>query len=142
MPLPPDFPRPKPFDDVTLYGKVSYGDLLQFLVLDVRQYHPLQPCDRLTDCPERYDAGNDITGPEQEEWLNWLSAESPRWNVIANTIFHCWGTTTTPATTAGRLGRLRTLPQAVVRAPPTAEAGCPNPVVISGDIHAAWVIQT
>ena len=89
MPLPPDFLQPKPFDDVALYGKVSYGDLLQFLVLDVRQYRTLQPCgDRLTDCPERYDAKNDILGPEQEEWLKSnLSAGSPRWNVIANAIF-------------------------------------------------------
>src|SRR5918994_6452174 len=85
MPLPPDFLQPKPFDDVTLFGKVSYGDLLQFLVLDVRQYRTLQPCgDRLTDCPERYDPKNDILGPQQEQWLKSnLSVDSPQWNVIA-----------------------------------------------------------
>jgi phosphodiesterase/alkaline phosphatase D-like protein len=89
MPLPPEFLQPKPFDNVRLYGKVGYGDLLQFLVLDVRQYRTLQPCgDRLADCPERYSPSSDILGPQQEAWLKSnLSVESPRWNVIANSIF-------------------------------------------------------
>jgi alkaline phosphatase D len=138
MPLPPDFLQPKPFDDVTLYGKVSYGDLLQFLVLDVRQYRTLQPCgDRLTDCPERYDAKNDILGSKQEEWLKSnLSAGSPRWNVIANSIFMLEYDHAPGYYVDGWDGYVHSRKRLFEH---LYDNRVPNPVVISGDIHAAWV---
>ena len=138
VPLPPDFLQPKPFDDVTLYGKVSYGDLVQFLVLDVRQYRTLQPCgDSLTDCPERYDAKNDILGPDQEEWLKSnLSAQSPRWNVIANSIFMLEYDHDPGYYVDGWDGYIHSRKRLFEH---LYRHRVPNPVVISGDIHAAWV---
>jgi alkaline phosphatase D len=143
MPLPHGFLRPKPFENVSLYGKVGYGDLLQFLVLDVRQYRTLQPCgDRLTDCPERYDPKNDILGPQQEGWLKAnLSSQSPQWSIIANSIFmleydH------DPSDSGGSyyVDGWDGYPHSRARLfKHLYDNRVPNPVVISGDIHAAWV---
>ena len=138
MPLPPDFLQPKPFDDVTLFGKVSYGDLLQFLVLDVRQYRTLQPCgDRLTDCPERYDPKNDILGPQQEAWLlSNLSTESPQWNILANAIFMLEYDHDPGYYMDGWDGYVHSRSRLFEH---LYNNRVPNPIVISGDIHAAWV---
>jgi alkaline phosphatase D len=143
MPLPPDFLQPKPFDNVTLFGNVPYGNLLQFLVLDVRQYRTVQPCgDRLTDCPERYDFKNDILGPQQEAWLlSNLSTESPQWNVIANSIFMLEydhdpsdsGESYYVDSWDGYIHSRKRLFEHLYN------NRVPNPIVISGDIHAAWV---
>ena len=138
MPLPPDFLQPKPFDNVTLFGKVPYGNLLQFLVLDVRQYRTVQPCgDRLTDCPERYDFKNDILGPQQEAWLlSNLSTESPQWNVIANSIFMLEYDHDPGYYVDGWDGYIHSRNRLFEH---LYNNRVPNPIVISGDIHAAWV---
>jgi alkaline phosphatase D len=138
MPLPPEFLQPKPFDNVRLYGKVGYGDLLQFLVLDVRQYRTLQPCgDRLTDCPERYSPSNDILGPEQEAWLKSnLSVESPQWNVIANSIFMLEYDHDPGYYMDGWDGYVHSRKRLFEH---LYNNRVSNPIVISGDIHAAWV---
>lgn len=144
MPLPPSFLQPKAFGNVSLYGKIGYGDLLQFLVLDVRQYRTLQPCgDRLTDCPERYDPKNDILGPQQEEWLKAnLSVESPQWSVIANSIFMLEYDHDDPSSSGESyyVDGWDGYPHSRARLfKHLYDNRVPNPVVISGDIHAAWV---
>jgi alkaline phosphatase D len=138
MPLPPSFLQPKPFENVTLYGKISYGELLQFLVLDVRQYRTLQPCgDRLTDCPERYDSKNDILGPQQEAWLlSNLSVQSPRWNILANSIFMLEYDHDPGYYMDGWDGYVHSRKRLFEH---LYNNRVPNPIVISGDIHAAWV---
>jgi alkaline phosphatase D len=138
MPLPPRFLQSKPFENVNLYGKISYGDLLQFLIMDTRQYRTLQPCgDKLTDCPERYEPKNDILGPEQEAWLlSNLSAESPQWNILANSIFMLEYDHNPGYYMDGWDGYVHSRARLFQH---LYDNKVPNPIVISGDIHAAWV---
>jgi len=74
-------------NDMLLYRRLRFGDLLELNVLDTRQYRsdqlteafPGGPLDRRT-----YDPGRTMTGPEQERWLlGGLNVSTARWNVIA-----------------------------------------------------------
>jgi alkaline phosphatase D len=142
MPLRRSFLKSADFSSVQLYRKLSYGDLLQLLVLDTRQYRTKQPCgDELADCAERYLESNNILGAEQDSWLKAnLTSESPMWNALANSIFM---TEYDHDPSAGRAYyndgwdgyphyRYRLFKHLF-------DNKVGNPIVLTGDIHAAWV---
>lgn len=84
MPL-RDFSKPRGLD-LQLYRRLTFGDLVEFNVLDTRQYRTNQPCGdgRKPRCTEATDPTATITGSEQERWLfEGLDRSSARWNVIA-----------------------------------------------------------
>jgi alkaline phosphatase D len=139
-----------------LYRTIEWGDIAQFQVLDDRQYRNPPPCQpagtieqHLTtiglrpDCAERHDPRRTMLGAEQEAWLfDALSRTRARWNLLAQ----------------------QTLMKEELRIPPNQpdagptvyntdswdgfaaarervtrhwrDAKTPNPLVISGDIHA------
>jgi alkaline phosphatase D len=153
MPLRPSRSRPQG-PALRLYDRHAYGDLVEFSVLDGRQYRSREACALVpgyggghfeTDasCPERRDPGRSILGATQEAWLFDGLARSPaRWNVLAqdvmmaqlrqrvpllNVLGH-W----TDAWDGYPASRARLLAQ--VEASRVA-----NPVVIGGDLHSFWV---
>jgi len=75
-----------------MYQRAAFGDLLEFNMLDTRQYRDDQPCQtpenggwRLIDdtCKERLDPKRTILGMEQERWLlGGLGRRPVKWNVI------------------------------------------------------------
>jgi len=78
--------------DMQLYRRISFGDMVEFNVLDTRQYR-----DRQTDCSgeetangycaSATDPGRTILGEEQERWLlDGLGSSTARWNVLAQQI--------------------------------------------------------
>lgn len=126
-----------------LYRSLNYGSLLQFSVLDVRQYRTHQPCgDRnQPPCPGMFDPQATMLGKEQEAWLFQRLGSSPaRWNVLAQGVM---------------MGRVDRAAGDDVKFSMDQWAGydvsrrrllqfledrkVSNPIVLTGDIHSNWV---
>jgi len=130
--------------DMQLYRHLSYGDLLDFTVLDTRQYRSDHPAGDGTyprtigaTAPE-----TSITGAEQERWLlQNLDRSTSVWNVIAQQVI--MAETYVPITEgqaqtyytdswSGYPGSRDRILQHI------QDAAISNPVVLTGDIHTAW----
>lgn len=132
-----------------LYHRVAYGGLVQFHLIDNRQYRAHQPCTppgrgggvAIEGCAERLDPKLSILGADQERWLETgLDRSRARWNVIAQQTlmaqrdlkagpgqqFH------TDTWDGYPMARRRLLEHVGQRKPG-------NPVVIGGDVHAFYV---
>ena len=123
--------------------RLSFGDLLAVHVIDSRQFRSPQACGGgLGDlCPDDDDPVRTMLGAEQEAWLvDSLAQSGARWNVVANQVVmtDCavslgGGTTVNHDQWDGyRPARERLL--TAVR-----DAGVSNPIVVTGDLHAALV---
>lgn len=127
-----------------LYRRLGFGNLAEFNVLDTRQYRSLtEPCGYGTGpaCDAVYDPERTMLGDRQEAWLYaGLRRSQARWNVLAQQV---------PVTRidvgAGeqqelKLDKWDAYPVARQRLFDFIAAQRPsNPVVISGDLHDAWV---
>jgi len=131
-----------------IYHRVGFGDLVQFHLLDDRQFRSHQPCapagrggSIVGDCPERADPRLTLLGDTQERWLqDGLDRSRAVWNVLAQQTlmaqvdrkpgpereFRTDGWDGYPA------ARRRLLEYLGGRKPG-------NPVVIGGDVHSFWV---
>jgi alkaline phosphatase D len=71
-----------------LYRRLGYGRLVDFHVLDTRQYRADQACgDRTSDCADRLLPGRHILGPAQEQWLHdGLRRSDALWTVLPQQI--------------------------------------------------------
>jgi alkaline phosphatase D len=130
--------------DLTLYKKVTFGDLLEFQVLDSRQYRDDQPSGdgEFVRAPKSVDPNTTLLGPDQERWLlQNLSASTATWNVLAQQII--MAETYYPVTE----GQAQPYYNDSWSGYPGARARIlghimanqvPNPVVLTGDIHSAW----
>jgi len=150
MPL-PAWARPRGAD-MQLYTSVAYGDLVQFQVLDTRQYRSHQVCPRpergggnsvdRASCPERLDPALSLLGTAQERWLDEsLRRSTARWNIVAQQTLmaqadrrpdgdgEAYWTDGWDGYPRARERLLRFIAGQRVR----------NPVVIGGDVHMAAV---
>ncbi|CDQ41958.1 MULTISPECIES: alkaline phosphatase D family protein [Virgibacillus] len=76
--------------DMNLYRRFTYGDLIEFNVLDTRQYRDNQANGDGIKPPneESTDPNRTLLGNEQENWLlEGLGRSNARWNVLAQQIF-------------------------------------------------------
>jgi alkaline phosphatase D len=134
--------RPPTGADLRIHRTVDWGRLARFHVLDTRQYRGDQPCGAPSDlgstCAGRTDPAATLLGPDQEAWLGRsLRRSKATWDVLANQM----------VMTAMPLGgAVYNLDQwdgyAAARARLLDQidaARVANPVVITGDIHAAGV---
>jgi alkaline phosphatase D len=133
--------------DMRLYRAVRYGDLVDFDVLDTRQYRDNQAAGDgyRPPNPEQQDPARSLTGDAQERWLiNRLTSGRARWNVLAQQVFFAQRANPNPTT-----GELRYSMDAwdgytanrdrIMTA--IAEHGVSNPVVLTGDVHANWAAE-
>jgi alkaline phosphatase D len=133
-----------------LYSRVPFGSLVQFHLLDGRQFRSHQPCASagrggatIADeaCAERRDRRLSLLGEVQERWLEaGLERSRARWNVLAQQSIMAqvdrkpgpergfW----TDSWDGYPAARRRLLDHLGSRKPS-------NPVVIGGDVHAFWV---
>lgn len=89
MPL-PNAMQPKG-PSLRLYDRFRFGDLVEFHVLDDRQYRSHHACratltrgKALENCAERIEPGRTMLGAAQEAWLKeGLARGGTRWNMIA-----------------------------------------------------------
>ncbi|MBD2097528.1 alkaline phosphatase [Trichocoleus sp. FACHB-591] len=142
MPLRPTaFPKGP---DLQLYRRFAFGDLLEFNVLDTRQYRTDQPCgDELKPrCPEAFATQATLTGLKQEQWLyRNLTRSRSRWNVLAQQVMLAQFDFDPRPTSElfnmdqwdGYVAARQRLFQFLQNRQPS------NPVVLTGDIHSSWV---
>ena len=130
-----------------IHARIGYGNLVNFFMLDDRQYRSHEVCPRpgrggsntldVSECPELADPRRTLLGPAQEQWLEaGLGGSSAGWNVLAQQTAMAqfdqkpgpgriaWtdGWDGYPAARKRLLDFLR-------------EKQVANPVVISGDVH-------
>lgn len=130
--------------DMALYRRLRFGDLMEMSVLDTRQYRSDQPCGdgAKPTCAEHVEPDRTILGREQRDWLfRGLAESGARWNVLAQQVMvarlrgeggtgeETWSMDKWDGYPEERQALLDVL----------AEAGTPNPVVLTGDIHSNWV---
>jgi alkaline phosphatase D len=75
--------------DMPIYRRFTFGQLLEFSVLDTRQYRSDQGCGdgQRTDCVDRLDPARTLLGDQQESWLlDGLGQSRTTWNVLAQQI--------------------------------------------------------
>ena len=135
--------------DAQIYDRFAFGNLVQFHVLDDRQYRSHQACPRpdrggsnvVADCAERLAAKRTMLGAAQEAWLtDGLTRTRARWNVIAQQTLmaqHARGSAYgqsfwTDGWDGYPAARARLLND-IARLKPS------NPLVIGGDVHCNWV---
>jgi len=134
-----------------LYDRFRYGDLVEFSLIDGRQYRSREACYRMgfggghfetnASCPERLDDGRSMIGTAQETWLfDGLSKSRARWNVIAQDVLMAqlkvrnqtgeatFDTDDWDGYPASRQRLLQHVHDSTVS----------NPIVIGGDIHSYW----
>ena len=132
-----------------IYDRYTFGDLVQFCVLDDRQYRSHQACAKpgrggsnvVQDCAERLASERTMLGAAQEAWLGeGLARTRARWNVIAQqTLMAQLDRKPGPAQSFwtdgwdGYPGARARLLNDIVRLKPS------NPLVIGGDVHCNWV---
>ena len=134
-----------------IYGRSAFGSLVNFFMLDDRQFRSHEACPRPgrggsnsvdpTQCAELADPKRTMLGAVQEQWLEAsLGASRARWNVIAQqTRMAQMDEQPGPGRRAwtdswdGYPAARRRLLEAL--------AAKPNPVVIGGDIHSFNVNQ-
>lgn len=130
--------------DMQLYRHLPYGDLLDFSVLDTRQYRTDHPAGDgvFPRTPNSTSPLTSITGPAQEQWLlQNLDRSTSTWNVLAQQVimaetysivaegeaqeYYTDSWSGYPSSRERILGHIQ-------------EAGISNPIVLTGDIHTAW----
>ncbi|MFB6168150.1 MAG: alkaline phosphatase D family protein [Haloferacaceae archaeon] len=132
--------------DQKLYRNYRFGDLVEFNVLDTRQYRSDQACNdafAVSDCQARFAEDRTILGENQRSWLlDNLRNSDTTWDVLANQL---------------PIARMDFKPQLVGEheegfrtdqwdgyvADQTAvldafEDHVDNPVVVTGDFHRHW----
>ena len=137
--------------DLPLYRRFTFGDLVEFNVLDTRQYRDDQPeCfgRELVDgyCPAALDSERTILGDEQEQWLvEGLEDSTARWNVLAQqVIFAQTDDDRHPeeaeyARTGDKWDGYKADRDRLLEFMATNPDS--NPVVITGDSHRNWVFD-
>jgi alkaline phosphatase D len=130
-----------------IYDRYRFGDLVEFHVLDDRQYRDHHACRAnlprnkvMTECDERVDPRRTILGRTQEAWLaDGLARGSTRWNVIAQQTLMAQLDRGTQGRRAfwhdgwdGYPAARRRLLDAVAASPVR------DTLVVSGDVHSFW----
>lgn len=129
--------------DLTLYRKVNFGRLVEFDVLDTRQYRTDQPCGDKNGplCDQAFDPDATMLGDKQEKWLKkQLKRSGSRWNVLAQQVMmacidrdpgenRAYSMDQWPGYDVSRRRLMHFLGQERIS----------NPIVLTGDIHSNWV---
>jgi alkaline phosphatase D len=125
-----------------LYRRLQFGNLIDFNVLDTRQYRSDQACGHggATNCAAAAEETRSILGATQEKWLfDQLATARSRWTVLGQQVpmFARDNGIEAPAATRFSMdkwdGYAPTRQRVLTR---LKEAKAANPVVLSGDVHA------
>lgn len=127
--------------DYRIYRDLAWGDLARFHLLDTRQYRADQACTTgaLIDppCDALDDPSRTMLGAEQEAWLtNGLRSSGATWNVVAQQVVF----SALPLVGNYNMDQWDGYPLERDRIRDVmAGDDVANPVVITGDIHAAGI---
>lgn len=129
--------------DIQLYRRLSFGNLVDFNVLDTRQYRDDQANGDgwKVPTPESEDPSRTLLGEEQERWLlDGLAASQSKWKVLAQQVFfaHRDGDFD-PDEEYVSMDAWDGYPGARQRIVDfLAEQDIKNTVVLTGDVHTNW----
>ncbi|GLZ04636.1 alkaline phosphatase [Actinomadura sp. NBRC 104412] len=127
--------------DMQLYRRVRWGRLVNFHMLDTRQYRDDQACgDGYKDCPAAVDPARSITGEAQEKWLlDGFRRSAARWDILGQQVFFTQRDNnagplkvTSMDSWDGYVASRNRITKGWV------DAGVRNAVVLTGDVHAHW----
>lgn len=131
-------------EHMQLYRSIPYGELVQFTVLDTRQFRTPQPCNdnkTILNCQERFDPRSTMMGAEQEAWFaKTLSTSPAQWNIVANQVMI--SQLAVPVPNGVEFGTDKWDGYVAARKRLTDYLGSArprNPVFVTGDIHKTWV---
>jgi alkaline phosphatase D len=128
--------------DMPLYRGLPYGQLVDFAVLDTRQYRTPQPCGNKIGplCDGARAPGATILGGQQRDWLFTRLDTSPaRWHVLAQQVMMApLDVTAGPALEFSMDKWTAYQPDAHAVMEFLATRRPSNPVVLTGDIHSNW----
>ncbi len=130
--------------DMPIYRRLRFGSLMEMHVLDTRQYRNDQACGdgRKLSCEEHQNPARTVLGQAQKKWLfDGLATTDAIWNVLPQQIM---------------MAKLRGVNEAGEQLWPMDlwdgypyerqellehldTVSTPNPIVLTGDIHANWV---
>ncbi|HXH57189.1 alkaline phosphatase D family protein, partial [Iamia sp.] len=124
--------------DLQIYRRFAWGDLATFHMLDDRQYRDPPPCGgELAECPERLSGDRSMLGTEQRSWLaDGLAGSGAVWDVVGQQVVFVplpFGPLYNNAQWDG-YPQERELVWDLLKTRP-------NPVIVTGDIHAAGVAR-
>jgi alkaline phosphatase D len=134
--------------DISVHREVVWGDLADLFVIETRSGADAPPCrdtsnfDAGPGCAERDDPSRSALGAEQKQWLlDGLAAATARWTLLGNPVMiagldiaqpgeppHYW-----LETWDGYPVERRELVEWLI------DQEVPNPIVLTGDYHAAFV---
>jgi alkaline phosphatase D len=122
--------------DILIYRRLTFGDLMDFYVLDTRQFRSDQVAPAKRNDPDRT-----VLGDKQENWLRQaLAGPTARWNVLAQQVFFSQRDFTAGPEQGFSDDSWDNYPAARDRLRDyLATAGATNPVVLSGDVHMNYV---
>ncbi|SHE63983.1 alkaline phosphatase D [Fodinibius roseus] len=129
--------------NMQLFRRFKYGNLVDFNVLDTRQYRTGFACGGgiQSDCSERLDPARTMLGEDQEDWLfDGLRSSSARWKVLAQQVMMAQDDRQEGPGTAFGMDKwdgyaaTRNRLFDVVK-----ENDIDNMVVLTGDSHKNWV---
>lgn len=129
--------------DMQLYRNLNFGRLLEFDVLDTRQYRTDQPCGDKSGplCDEAFNPKATMMGAKQEKWLaRQLKRSKSQWNILAQQVMMAgidrdagegksYSVDQWPGYDASRRRLMEFLGNERIS----------NPIVLTGDIHSNWV---
>ena len=123
-----------------IYRRMQFGNLIDFSVLDTRQWRSDQACgDGVhTDCAEALEPSRTMLGPEQEKWLfDNLATIKTRWTILGQQVptfrsdrHAVPGGGFSMDKWDGYVAARQRLYERL------QESKAPNPIVVSGDVHA------
>ncbi|MGD9739500.1 MAG: alkaline phosphatase [Bauldia sp.] len=128
---------------LTMFRRLIFGDLIDFSVLDTRQYRSNQACGdgARTDCAEALDENRTMLGSDQERWLfDNLATARARWTVLGQQV-PIYARDFSAAAPDGQFSMDKWDGYVAARNRLNArliETGAPNPVAFSGDVHLAY----
>jgi alkaline phosphatase D len=129
--------------NMRLFRRLQFGKLIDFSILDTRQYRSKQACGGGSQiaCPESLDPKRTILGAEQEKWLfENLGTVQSTWTVIGQQV-PTFARDMQKVNPAARFsmdkwdGYVASRNRLYAR---LKEARTPNPIVLSGDVHQAF----
>lgn len=123
---------------IPLYRRVRWGTLATFHMLDTRQFRDDQACgDGWKVCADADSATRSLTGAAQEAWLlDGLAQHYGTWDILGQQVFFARqfdasGAASMDAWDGYRASRAR-IQQGWI------DRSVRNPLVLTGDVHAAW----
>jgi alkaline phosphatase D len=121
--------------DIQLHRRLTFGDLVDVYMLDTRQYRSDQ------NQVLRLDPNRTILGDAQEQWLlSNLAGPTARWNVLAQQVFFSQRDFTSgPNASFSDDAWDNYVPERNGLRDHITAVGTTNPVVLTGDVHAAYV---